>query len=254
VTGPLEVLPLPGLPEIDEGAPLGRRLVEAMAGAVIEARDGDVIAISQKIVSKAEGRLRALDTVEPAERARGLAADLGKNPRLVQLILDESRAVIRAERGVLIVETRGGWVCANAGIDASNVPGSGRVALLPVDPDASARRIRAEVRELTGAAPAVVIADSFGRPWRLGQVEVAIGCAGLVALDDWRGRADREGRRMAATAPAIADEVAAAADLVRDKASGEPGALIRGLDRYVTGEDGPGAGALRRAQEKDLFR
>jgi coenzyme F420-0:L-glutamate ligase / coenzyme F420-1:gamma-L-glutamate ligase len=172
----------------------------------------------------------------------------------VQLVLDEARSVIRAERGRLIVETRGGWICANAGIDASNVPGKERVSLLPEDADGSARRIRDELREAAGAAPAVVIADSFGRPWRLGQTDVAIGCAGLVPLDDWRGRRDREGRVLAATSIAIADQVAAAADLGRDKQAGVPAALIRGLGRYVTREDGPGAAALRRAEADDLFR
>ena len=155
---------------------------------------------------------------------------------------------------MLIVETRSGLVCANAGIDASNVPGTERVALLPEDPDASARRLRAEILAASGAAPAVVIADSFGRPWRLGQTDVAIGCAGLVPLDDWRGRRDREGRELAATAMAIADEAAAAADLARDKASGAPAAVISGLGRHVTPDDGPGAAALRRAEADDLFR
>ena len=155
---------------------------------------------------------------------------------------------------MLVVETTSGWICANAGIDSSNVPGAERVTLLPIDADASARRIRDEVRKTTGVAPAVVVADSFGRPWRLGQVEVAIGCAGLAPLDDWRGRADREGRELAATTPAIADQAAAAADLVRDKASGTPVVLIRGLDRHVIAGDGAGAVALRRAEGDDLFR
>jgi coenzyme F420-0:L-glutamate ligase / coenzyme F420-1:gamma-L-glutamate ligase len=245
----LEVVPVEGLPEIEAGDELG----ELIAGRVRLASD-DVVVISQKVVTKAEGRLRRLDEVEPGASARKLAARLDKDPALVQLILEESSAVIRAERGVLIVETRSGWICANAGIDASNVPGEGVVALLPEDPDASARRIRAEINAASGHTPGVVVSDSFGRPWRLGQTDVAIGCAGLVALDDWRGRADRERRRLAATVVAVADEVAAAANLVCAKDAGVPAAVVRGLARFVSREDGPGAAALRRPQADDLFR
>jgi coenzyme F420-0:L-glutamate ligase/coenzyme F420-1:gamma-L-glutamate ligase len=145
-------------------------------------------------------------------------------------------------------------VCANAGVDASNAPEAGQVVLLPVDPDASARRLRGRLRELAGLAPAVLITDSFGRTWRHGQCEVAIGCAGLAPLDDWRGRRDSSGRELEATLIAIADEAAGAADLVRDKVSGTPAAVVRGLGRYVGAEDGPGAAALRRPREEDLFR
>ena len=225
-----------------------------MLAAAAEATSEEVVVVSQKVVSKAEGRVRDLAAVEPGSARDGARARPGQGPALVQLILDETRSVIRAERGVLIVETRSGLICANAGIDASNVPGDDRVTLLPEDPDASARRLRSEIRAASDAAPAVVIADSFGRPWRLGQTDVAIGCAGLVPLDDWRGRRDRDGRELAATAIAIADEAAAAADLARDKASGEPAAVVAGLARYVTGDDGPGAAALRRAEADDLFR
>lgn len=213
-----------------------------------------MLVVSQKVVSKAEGRVRRLADVQPTDRARKLADLLGKDPALVQLVLDESRSLIRAERGALIVETRQGWICANAGIDASNVPGGDRVTLLPADPDASARRLRAEILQTAGVAPAVVVADSFGRPWRLGQADVAIGCAGLAPLDDWRGRRDRVGRELAATVVALADEVAAAADLARDKAAGFPAAIVRGLERHVTEDDGPGAAALRRPEANDLFR
>jgi coenzyme F420-0:L-glutamate ligase/coenzyme F420-1:gamma-L-glutamate ligase len=154
----------------------------------------------------------------------------------------------------LIVETRSGWICANAGIDSSNVPGDDTVTLLPADPDESARRIRAELCAATGASPAVVVADSFGRPWRLGQVEVAIGSAGLAALDDWRGRTDHEGRKLAATVVAVADQAAAAADLARAKDAGVPVCLVRGLGRFVSVEDGPGARAIQRPEADDLFR
>jgi coenzyme F420-0:L-glutamate ligase/coenzyme F420-1:gamma-L-glutamate ligase len=243
------VTPVTGLPEIGEGDPLGEMLA---AAAALE--EGDALVVSQKIVSKAEGRVRRLAEVEPGVRARELAARLGKDPALVQLVVDESRSVIRAEGGVLITETNAGWICANAGIDASNVPEPGSVTLLPVDADASARRIRSEIRAACGHAPAVVVADSFGRPWRLGQSDIAIGCAGIDPLDDWRGRADRSGRELAATVVALADELAAAADLVRDKDAGVPAAVVRGLGGRVSDEDGPGAAAIRRPAEDDLFR
>jgi coenzyme F420-0:L-glutamate ligase/coenzyme F420-1:gamma-L-glutamate ligase len=248
------VAPVSGLPEIAAGERLGELIAVALRHAGEEVAGGDILSISQKAVSKAEGRVVDLREVEPGDRARALAGELAKDPRLVELVLRESRTVVRAARGVLIVETRSGFVCANAGIDASNVPGSDRVAMLPEDPDASARRIRDEIREATGTAPAVVIADSFGRAWRLGQADVAIGCAGLVALDDWRGRLDRDGRPLAATAVALADEVAAAADLARAKDEGLPVCVVRGLERFVTPADGPGAAALRRPRGEDLFR
>jgi len=245
----LSVRGVEGLPEIAAGAPLG----ELIAGRA-KLTDGDVLVLSQKVVSKAEGRVRRLSSVIPSAEARKLAAVLGKEPALVELILGESRRVLRAERGVLIVETRHGFVCANAGVDSSNLPEEGTACLLPEDPDASARRIRAEIREAAGAGPAVVVADSFGRAWRLGQAEVAIGCAGIEPLDDWRGRPDAGGRELAATVIAVADEVAAAADLVRGKDSRVPAAIVRGLERFVTPEDGPGAASIRRPRKDDLFR
>jgi coenzyme F420-0:L-glutamate ligase/coenzyme F420-1:gamma-L-glutamate ligase len=254
VTPRLEIVPLSGLEEIAPDDQLGALLVAAARSAGLELDDGDVVVISHKVVSKAEGRVRDLADVEPGTRARELGAALDKDPRLVQVILDESRAVIRAERGALIVETRGGWICANAGVDASNVPGDDSVALLPSDPDLSARRIRDELAGGGGGRPAVVISDSFGRPWRLGQADVAIGCAGLAPLDDWRGRTDHEGRELAATVVAVADEVAAATDLVRGKDTGIPACLVRGLGRFVSAQDGPGARAIQRPEAEDLFR
>jgi coenzyme F420-0:L-glutamate ligase / coenzyme F420-1:gamma-L-glutamate ligase len=242
----LRVIPVEGVPEVTEGMRLGKAIVERS-----ELRAGDVVVISQKVVSKAEGMVRRLADVVPSEEARELADRLDREAALVELILAESNEVLRAERGVLITETHHGFVCANAGIDGSNLPDDETVCLLPLDPDASASRIRSE---LTPEAVAVVIADSFGRAWRLGQAEVAIGCAGLMPLDDWRGRLDASGRKLGATEIAVADEAAAAADLVRDKTSGVPVAVVRGLDRYVTAEDGPGAAALRRPREDDLFR
>ena len=251
----VEIVPIAGIGEVVPGDAVGS-LVATAARACGEAiGDADVVVIAQKVVSKAEGRIRRLADVEPGPRAAELAAELGKDPRLVELVLAESRRIVRAERGVLIVETPAGWICANAGIDGSNVPGEDAVTLLPDDADASARRIRAEVAAACGARPAVVIADSFGRAWRLGQSDVAIGCAGLIALDDWRGRSDVHGRELAATAIAVADELAAAADLVRDKLARIPAALIRGAGRWVSAEDGSGAAAsLRRSADEDLFR
>jgi coenzyme F420-0:L-glutamate ligase / coenzyme F420-1:gamma-L-glutamate ligase len=245
----LSLIPVSGIPEVEQGDRLGE-LIAARA----ELRAGDIVVVSQKAVSKAEGAIRRLADAQVSYRARELAATLGKDPALVQIVLDESREVVRAERGVLITETTQGWVCANAGVDASNLPEEGTVTVLPPDPDASARRIRAQIHEFAGVAPAVLIADSFGRPWRVGQADVAIGCAGLAALDDWRGRADRSGRQLSATLIAVADEVAAAADLCRDKVSGLPAVVVRGLGRHVSEDDGPGAAVLRRSRDEDLFR
>jgi coenzyme F420-0:L-glutamate ligase/coenzyme F420-1:gamma-L-glutamate ligase len=245
----LEFAAVEGLPEVRAGDAVGELIV---AGVEIEA--GDIVVVAQKAVSKAEGRVVRLGDVEPGDRAREIAARVDKDPALVELILAESRSVIRAERGVLIVETASGWVCANAGIDASNVPGDDAVALLPADADASARRIRGEIRDAGGTAPAVIIADSFGRPWRVGQTDVAIGCAGLAPLDDWRGRTDRHGHRLGTTLIAVVDELASAADLVRDKDAGIPAVIVRGLSHIVTPENGPGAAALQRAEAEDLFR
>jgi coenzyme F420-0:L-glutamate ligase/coenzyme F420-1:gamma-L-glutamate ligase len=249
--GPVSVLPVGGLPEIEEGAEVG-----ALIAAATEIRDGDVVVVSQKVVSKAEGRVRRLTSVLPGGEARRIAANVGKEPAMVQLILDESRTILRAERDVLITETKHGLICANAGIDSSNLAEPDTVCLLPEDPDASARHIRTEITAALVGDPtlAVVISDSFGRAWRLGQVEVAIGCAGLTPLDDWRGRRDSSDRELEATLIAVADEAAAAADLVRDKTSGVPAVIVRGLGHHVSPEDGPGAAALRRPRDEDLFR
>lgn len=241
----LRVIPVAGVPEVTEGAKLGELLA-----ARAELQDGDVVVISQKVVSKSEGMVRQLSEIVPSEEAQQLADRLGKEPALVELILSESTEVLRAERGVLITETHHGFVCANSGIDSSNLPDPNTVCLLPEDPDASARRIRAELDARVG----VVVADSFGRAWRLGQAEVAIGCAGLAPLDDWRGKRDANGRELEATEIAIADQAAAAADLVRSKDSSVPAAIVRGLSHYVTTADGPGAAALRRPPADDLFR
>jgi coenzyme F420-0:L-glutamate ligase / coenzyme F420-1:gamma-L-glutamate ligase len=247
---------LDGLPEVAAGADLAA-LIATHLPAGERLRGGDVLVVAHKVVSKAEGRVRRLTDIEPSERARALAAAHGKDPRHVQVVLDETAELLRAERGVLICVTHHGFVCANAGVDASNVAaGSNALVLLPIDPDASARALRARLRELTGAAPAVVIADSFGRAWRHGQVDVAIGVAGLAPLEDWRGRADGAGRELRATWIALADELAAAADLARAKDSRQPVVLVRGLERHVLppDDDGPGAATLVRPAGEDLFR
>jgi coenzyme F420-0:L-glutamate ligase / coenzyme F420-1:gamma-L-glutamate ligase len=239
-----------GLPEIEPGADLAALIVERLT----DVRDGDVLVVAHKIVSKAEGRTRRLAEVEPGPRATVLAQRLGKDPRHVQVILDEASEVLRADHGVLICVTRHGFVCANAGVDASNVPGGETVLMLPVDPDGTARALRARMRELTAAAPAVVITDSFGRAWRHGQCDVTIGCAGLSPLEDWRGRRDTQGRELRATWIAVADELAAAADLARSKDGHQPVIVVRGAGRHVTADDGPGAAALLRPESQDLFR
>lgn len=240
-----------GLPDVRPGDDLAELIVRAVSG---DLRDGDVVVIAHKVVSKAEGRIRKLVDVQPSARARELAAELNKDERHVQVVLDESKEVLRAERGVMICVTHHGFVCANAGVDASNVPGEGEVVLLPIDPDASARALRSRFRDLTGNAPAILISDSFGRAWRHGQVEVALGCAGLQPLDDWRGRSDANGRELKATWIAVADQLAGAADLARRKDSREPVVVVRGAERMITDADGPGAAALRRPEEEDLFR
>jgi coenzyme F420-0:L-glutamate ligase / coenzyme F420-1:gamma-L-glutamate ligase len=250
----IDLAALPGLPEVACGDDLGALLAAAAGRLQGGLRGGDVLAVAHKVVSKSEGRVVALADVEPGARARALAAEHGKDPRHVQVVLDESEALVRADRGRLICRTRHGFVCANAGVDASNAGGPDRLVLLPLDPDASARALRAALREHLGVAPAVVVTDSFGRAWRHAQCEVAVGCAGLAPVADYRGTEDADGRVLRATAIAIADEAAAAADLVRTKASREPAVRVRGLERHVTPDDGPGVAALVRTAADDLFR
>jgi len=243
---------LPGIPEVKAGDDLGALISAALPSGRLSA--DDVVVVAHKIVSKAEGRTRALAAVAPGERALELATKLDKDPRHVQVILEESREIRRAQRGVLICVTHHGFVCANAGVDASNAPGPEVVVLLPREPDRSARAIRAALRERTGIAPAVLITDSFGRAWRHGQCDVALGCAGLAPLEDWRGRTDARGRELHATWIATADQLAAAADLARTKDGMQPVVVIGGAGRYVTAHDGPGAAALIRPRAEDLFR
>jgi coenzyme F420-0:L-glutamate ligase / coenzyme F420-1:gamma-L-glutamate ligase len=248
----LSVTPFAPLPPIRPGDDLAGLIA---AAAPADLGDGDVLVIAHKVVSKAEGRLRRLDEIEPGDEARALAAEHRKDARLVQAVLDESAEVLRAVDGTLICLTRHGFVCANAGVDQSNASAEGgELVLLPEDPDGSAARLRSRLADALGARPAFVIADSFGRAWRVGQVDVAIGAAGLVPLDQWIGRPDAFKRDLRVTSIAVADAVAAAADLARAKDSLEPVVMVRGLERYVTAEDGPGAAALRRPAADDLFR
>jgi coenzyme F420-0:L-glutamate ligase/coenzyme F420-1:gamma-L-glutamate ligase len=244
---------LPGIPEVRRGDDLAALLTTARGDGGFAS--GDVLVIAHKIVSKAEGRTVSLADVEPSPRAVELAAALGKDdPRTVEVVLRETAEVVRAEHGVLICRTHHGFVCANAGVDASNAAARDELILLPVDPDASARALRAALGRSGAASPAVVISDSFGRAWRHGQCDLAVGIAGLAPLDDWRGRTDAHGRELRATWIATADQAAAAADLARGgKDAGEPAVLVTGLDRHVTADDGPGAAALVRARDEDLF-
>ena len=250
----IQAFALAGLPEIEPGTDLAAAISTALTLASERILDDDVLVIAHKAISKSEGRLVSMADVVPGQEALRIASQQGKDPRHVQVVLDESRQIVRAGNRVLIVETRHGFVCANAGVDASNVPGDDQLVLLPLDPDASARALRAQLRELTGAAPGIIVTDSFGRAWRTGQCDVAIGCAGVGTVEDWRGAPDTAGREMHATVIAIADELAGAADLARRKDSGEPVVVIRGAERHITAQDGPGVAPLIRARDQDLFR
>lgn len=217
-------------------------------------QDGQIVTIAHKAVSKAEGAVVDLRNVVPRARARDIASRQDKDPRAVQVVLDQSAEILREAGGVLICRTHHGFVCANAGVDASNSADAETLIVLPRDPDASARAIRKRLRELTGAKVGVLISDSFGRAWRHGQCDVAIGCAGITPLEDWRGRKDSVGMELHATWLAVADAIAALADLARAKDSREPVVIVDGLQRFVSEDDGPGAVALLRPLEEDLFR
>jgi coenzyme F420-0:L-glutamate ligase/coenzyme F420-1:gamma-L-glutamate ligase len=245
---------LSAIPEVRPGDELAALIVGALHAADTRLDDGQVVALAHKVVSKAEGAVVALADVEPSPRATAIAVEQDKDPRAVQVVLDQSREVLRVANGVLICRTHHGFVCANAGVDASNAADADTLVVLPTDPDASARRLRARLHELTGARVAVLITDSFGRAWRHGQCDIALGCAGLHPLDDWRGRTDSKGLQLRATWLAVADAIAATADLARAKDSREPVVILDGLERFTTAEDGPGAAALLRPLEEDLFR
>ena len=254
-TAKFEALALPGLPMVKAGDDLAALLADALARCGEALRAGDVVVVAQKIVSKAEDRRVVLDDVVPSARALQIADETAKDPRLVELILSESRRVVRKAPGVLIVEHRLGFVMANAGIDQSNVGADDEPAaalLLPLDPDGSAERLRAGLGRLCGALPGIVINDSFGRPWRQGTMGIAIGAAGIPALLDKRGKTDLFGRPLKVTVIGLADEIAAAASLLMGGADeGQPVVILRGLD--LGGEALP-ASALVRPAEEDLFR
>ena len=241
----LRVIPVRGLPEVAAGDD-----VAALIVAHAELEDGDVVVVTQKVVSKAEGRVVSLDDIDPSEEAREIAAADGRDPRQVEMVLRESARIVRRRGGLVIAETRHGLVCASAGVDASNAPAPDMVVLLPLDPDASAGRIRARLRELTGRDVGVLISDSFGRAWRQGTTGVAVGAAGIEVLRDLTGELDPVGYELHATVIALADEIAGAADLVMGKTEGIPVALVRGLEVA-------GSGLAREIvipPERDLFR
>ena len=232
-----------GLPEIEQGDDLA-----ALVAAALELEDGDVVVIAQKVVSKSEGRVVRLEEVEPSERARAIAGD--EDARRIEMILREAARVVRVRPPLVIAETTHGFICASAGVDSSNAPEPDMLVLLPEDPDASAERIRQRLRELTSREVAVLVSDSFGRPWRQGTTDVALGAAGLRVLLDLRGRLDRTGYELHYTMIAIADEIAGAAELAMGKTDGIPAAVVRGLD--VAGE--ATARDLVIPEERDLFR
>jgi len=246
----IEVIPVPGVPDVSREDDLANLILDAVSRGSFALDDGDVVVVKHKIVSKAEGRVVRLGTVVPGRRARALAKKEGKDPRLVELILSESVRVVRTGHGVIITETRQGFVCANSGIDQSNV-GKGSVALLPIDPDRSAHRLRKELERRTGKELAVVITDTFGRPWRLGQTDVAIGCSGVLPLVEYAGRRDKFGYELRVTEPSVVDEIAGAAELAIGKLNGIPVAIVRGVE-YVRGE-----GTVKdmlMPRERDLFK
>lgn len=247
MTGEVRVVPLRGIPELEEGDDLVAELAAA-AGRAGGLEPGDVVVVAQKAVSKVEGRVVRLEDVVPSQRARELAG--AGDPRRAEVVLAESREVVRSRPPLLIVETRHGFVCASAGVDASNAKGAGTVVLLPLDPDASAERLRAGLLELTGVAAGVIVSDSFGRAWRCGTTDVALGVAGVSPLVDLSGEVDRMGYELHATEIAVADEVAGAAELVMGKTAGVPAAIVRGLSIEGTGRGTD----LIMPRERDLFR
>lgn len=251
IVSSLTVTSLNGLPEIHPGDDLAALIAAAVKAQGDSLRDGDVLAVAQKIVSKAEGRIVHLADVTPSARATQMAHEAGKDPRQIEVVLQETAKIVRWKNGVLISETRHGFVCANAGVDRSNAGAPDTVILLPIDPDASATRLRDSLRAATGATVAVVVTDTFGRAWREGHMNVAIGIAGLPALRRYMGQHDPEGYELRVTEIAIADEVAAAAELVMGKLDRCPVAIVRGL---IAPEPSETARDYVRPAEKDLFR
>lgn len=248
--GIVQIIPVIGLPEFKEGDDIASSINNALRKSRISLLNRDIIVIKQKIISKSEGRLVRLKSIRPSREAKRIGLEQGKDPRIVELILRESKRIVRIGHGVIITETKHGFVCANAGIDQSNVR-KGYVALLPEDPDRSARSIRIKLESLSGKSIAVIITDTFGRPWRKGQTDVAIGCSGIEPLISYKGKKDRYGYKLRVTQPAIVDEIAGAAELVMGKLSHIPVAIVRGV-RYRRGEDG--VRSIIMEKERDLFR
>ncbi len=247
----IRVMPLRGIPEVRPGDDLGAFIGDAIDRRPLTLAAGDVVVVAQKVVSKAEGALARLGEIEPSVFAREFAAETGKDPRHVEVVLREARRVVRMERGVLIVETKHGFICANAGVDASNVGGEETLCLLPPDPDASARRIRDALARRFGVRVAVIISDTFGRPWREGQTNIAIGVAGILPMHSYVGQTDAHGYELRVTSLCVADELAGAAELVQGKIDNVPAAVVRG----ATYEAGEGSIAmLVRPPERDMFR
>lgn len=247
----LRIIPVRGIGEVVAGDDLASLILDALARHDQALAERDILVVTQKIVSKAEGRIVDPATVEPSHMAAMAAAQGHKDARYYEVVLRESRRVVKMDRGVLVTETHHGLICANAGVDESNVAGGSTVTLLPSDPDASARALRAELRARAGVEVAVIISDTFGRPWREGQVNVAIGVAGIAPLADYAGQRDSYGYLMQASNIAVADELASAAELVMGKTDAVPAVIVRGYP-YVAAE--ASARALIRAPEKDLFR
>jgi coenzyme F420-0:L-glutamate ligase / coenzyme F420-1:gamma-L-glutamate ligase len=246
----ISIIGLTGIPEIVAGDDLPSLIVAAAENAGLEFQQGDVLVIAQKVASKAEGRVVRLETIVPSQEAADWAAQFDKDARLVEVVLRQSRRIVRKERGVMICETHHGFICANAGVDNSNVA-PGFVVLLPEDPDASARRIRAALEQALGVRLAVIISDTFGRPWREGLVNVALGVAGIAPLLDYRGKLDSYGQLLRVTMVAVADEIASATELVMGKSDAVPVALVRG---FAYEERLASAAELIRPPEHDLFR
>jgi coenzyme F420-0:L-glutamate ligase/coenzyme F420-1:gamma-L-glutamate ligase len=247
----LRILGLPGMPIVTPGMDLATLIQQAATAAAMPLQAGDIVVVTQKVVSKAEGHLIHLKDVSPSPLAQNFARQWGKDPRHVEVVLQQSRRIVKMDRGVLITETHHGFTCANAGVDQSNIEGAEVVAVLPPDPDASARAIRQALRERLGFEVAVIISDTFGRPWRHGLVNIAIGLSGIEAIKDYTGQLDAQGYELRVTALAIADELAAAAELVMNKLDNVPVAVIRGYE-YPRGEGS--LAQLLRAAERDLFR
>jgi coenzyme F420-0:L-glutamate ligase/coenzyme F420-1:gamma-L-glutamate ligase len=247
----LRVLGIPGIPIVTPGADLATLIHRAATAAELTFEAGDILVVTQKIVSKAEGCMVPLRTITPSPFAEAYARQWQKDARSVEVVLRQSRRVVKMDRGVIIAETHHGFICANAGVDQSNIEGEEVVAVLPADPDASARALRAELKARTGTELAVIISDTFGRPWRAGLVNVAIGLAGIEAIKDYTGMQDAQGYELRVTALAVADELAATAELVMNKLDNVPVALIRGYD-YPRGEGS--LAQLMREPASDLFR